>query len=434
MSIQAIETFIRDLTAAKGANDKKKILNRPLPPDEAMAVMQYVKAVLDPFKMYYIKKLPEFKQGELKPNALEVFHTNLQRFNERWCTGNEAIEECRLMVEGLGFPQHLLQRALNKSLDCGVGIDTINSTWPKNEEDDSDFIKVFKVALAKDYEPERCDNWRYMDVSIKYDGIRAIACVDPSDESVRMFSRNGLPIVAAENTYPELVKMVRKSWGGRAVALDMELVTIGDFEEASGKLRKKKAQAEAHAYIFDLIPLDKFETQKPHCTFPQEDRQRMLKDLFMAMMGELQYVHMTESWACKTPNEVAKTSQWVRSQIAPWSGKPHEGVIIKNPDSQYSFDRTYDWMKIKEVKTFDVILTGKKIEGKGKFKGTLGALEFAYEGVLGQCGGFTDADRRSFWAMSEEELRGKMMEVLAQEGTKYGSLRHPRYSRMRFDK
>lgn len=113
--------------------------------------------------------------------------------------------------------------------------------------------------------------------------------------------------------------------------------------------------------------------------------------------------------------------------------KGMEGYILKRqPGDQMA--------KVKVLGTYDVIVTGttEAKEGKtGKWKGLIGALVCSAYNKAGelvevtQCSGMTDDERRRFTA---EKPIGQVIEVEANEVTKYGKLKHPRFVRIRDDK
>ncbi len=98
--------------------------------------------------------------------------------------------------------------------------------------------------------------------------------------------------------------------------------------------------------------------------------------------------------------------------------KGYEGLILRQDKR---------WLKVKPIDTFDVEILSL-IEGKGKYKGKLGALVTS----LGNVGtGFTDEEREDIW---ENKYIGNTVEVSYMHLTEDGKFRHPRFLRIRFDK
>ena len=114
-----------------------------------------------------------------------------------------------------------------------------------------------------------------------------------------------------------------------------------------------------------------------------------------------------------------------------------EGVMVKTLYGYYVGGRSSDWLKAKDVLTFDARIVGLE-RGKGRYGRTLGALivEGEYEGrtVRTKVGsGFSDEQRHSFWD-NRRQLRGSMVEIQCQEITKGGSARFPVFLRRRLDR
>lgn len=120
-----------------------------------------------------------------------------------------------------------------------------------------------------------------------------------------------------------------------------------------------------------------------------------------------------------------------------------EGIMYKNLDSEY-MQRDGDnrpanhWYKQKGVETYDVVVTGYT-EGKGKFKGMVGAIEYGMYvrgeiKPLGRCSGMTDSMRDSVTAWRDTYLDTVMEVLAAGQDPKSGALIEPRFIRWRTDK
>ena len=112
-----------------------------------------------------------------------------------------------------------------------------------------------------------------------------------------------------------------------------------------------------------------------------------------------------------------------------------EGLMAKHLNEEYAAS----WTKIKESFTIDAFVSGIE-KGQGKYSGQIGALVLSvYKGTqvveIGKASGMTDAERKEFTRLAlENKLKNITVEVKANEVTKNGKLRHPRFLRLRNDK
>ena len=108
---------------------------------------------------------------------------------------------------------------------------------------------------------------------------------------------------------------------------------------------------------------------------------------------------------------------------------PVEGVVFKNGN-------LLDWHKWKPTPTVDCVVTDQK-PGKGKYEGTLGALEVGVWDAssnmrtIAWVSGMTDEEREEMYRKSPV---GRVVEVAYQYVGSQGRLRHPRFVRFRDDK
>ena len=110
-----------------------------------------------------------------------------------------------------------------------------------------------------------------------------------------------------------------------------------------------------------------------------------------------------------------------------------EGLIVKDWGTEYTPGDRRKWLKIKEVRTADGIITGFE-GGNGKYADTTGAVAISqYRGgelvVVCKLSGMTDAVRRTL----DESMVGKVVEFAYHQRTAE-SYRHPRWKRIRVDK
>ena len=409
--MQSIYKQLCELRSCTGANDKISYLKGV---DEDFK--KYLLYVLDPYKMYGVKVFePMSCQEPLPEEALTQSLFDLLDQLRKRGAGGRAF--CSDWTRHGGEPE-LLQCALTKDLRAGVQATTVNKMFPG-------FIPEFKVALAEEFEPEKVTYPVY--VSTKYDGLRALAFVNTRTEEVVFKTRNGLEITSVPNELKlELLErtiagmLVLEEYYGNTVVFDGEILT-GDFLESVSALRKKDKEAkDAKYYTFDILSNEQFVNRSS--TLPQINRTIILEKFFATFPG-IGSVFLVKEEICWNEAEVMEA---YKKRI----DGGMEGVIVKNQSSPYQFRRSKAWTKIKDIQTFDLEIIGVE-EGKGKYTGTLGALILNHNGVSVKASGMTDNMRNHFWYNSPI---GQIAEVDAQEVTRDGSLRHPRFIRLREDK
>ena len=116
-----------------------------------------------------------------------------------------------------------------------------------------------------------------------------------------------------------------------------------------------------------------------------------------------------------------------------------EGIVAKNISGKYyQGKRSAEWIKVKEVDTYDFIILGFT-RGKGRNSQRVGAIIYgAYNNQgklisLGKSSGMTDGERNDM-AASPRKYIGKVAEFKAQELTKDLAMRFPRFIQLRLDK
>ena len=120
----------------------------------------------------------------------------------------------------------------------------------------------------------------------------------------------------------------------------------------------------------------------------------------------------------------------------------YEGVVVKDPDARYG----RGWAKHKRVVTTDAMVVGYN-EGMGKYHGTIGSLALAVIDsdtkqlrMIAAASPGTDADRawwrKQLWRKRPAQIMrdAHIVEVIAQQWTPDGRLRHPNVLRRRDDR
>lgn len=230
------------------------------------------------------------------------------------------------------------------------------------------------------------DRWAY---EVKQDGQRAVAYL-PGDGSLQLLARSGADITPA---YPDLAGLGAVLVGVPAV-LDGEIVALdgrgrSDFERlqsrmgltgSPAKAARMARRVPAHLVLFDAV----FLRGRELVPLPYTERRAALEGL------GLDGTH----WS--TPAAVvghgAQALDMTREAGL-------EGVIAKRLTSAYEPGvRSRAWIKIRHVRTMDVIVGGW-VPGRGRLGGLPGALLVGerHEGGLRYAGsvgtGWSDAER-----------------------------------------
>ncbi|MEU0146484.1 non-homologous end-joining DNA ligase [Streptomyces sp. NPDC006288] len=228
--------------------------------------------------------------------------------------------------------------------------------------------------------------WAY---EVKQDGQRAMAYVE-GDGSLRLLARSGADITAA---YPELAPL-GAALGGVPAVLDGEIVALddqgrSDFERLQSRMGlagsplKAARMAErvpAQLVLFDVVFLDGTSL----LARPYAERRAALERL--ALDGP--------HWS--TPSVAVGHGE---NALAMTREAGLEGIVAKRLTSAYEPGvRARSWIKIRHVRTVDVIVGGW-VPGRGRLGGLPGALlvgerhagGLRYAGSVGT--GWSDAER-----------------------------------------
>lgn len=245
-------------------------------------------------------------------------------------------------------------------------------------------------------------------VEVKWDGVRCIAI--NIEGKVALYSRN----MKVFGNFEELRGFLEGEmepntvWDGEIVSSDFQkLMTRVHAEEG------KNDDVEIEYKIFDILTLQEWKRGRSDRAYVN----RRVIDVDYAL---------------------ADNEDELRTYYQEALANGYEGVIIKNLLSPYISGKSNYWLKLKPTDTADLFIMGFE-EGKGKYKGKLGALLCEYGKVKAKVGtGFTDAQRERMWE-SKDRLLGKMIEVEFQSVTKPNkagkiSLRFPTFKCLRLDK
>lgn len=367
-----------------------------------------------PYMVYHMKFNEELGMlGEPTPEMFSLLDDIL----DKTISGNKAKMMVRTFASNNG---ELIKLIINKDLRCGVSATTFNKVHPKS-------IAQFKVQLAK--EAPIADLKYPLLVQLKYDGVRLIAI--NRDGKVKFYTRNGKLV-----NLPELRSDIEAIPAVNYI-LDGELTLTGGKMEERTKISGMVNSAmhggtisEDHVVFncFDFMSLSHWENI--YCPDPYEVRFSLVREMIaQAISQRLRQADTYQAHSAEGVSEIYKGM--IEAGF--------EGLILKQADHKYTFKRTKDWVKVKEVKTVELKCINIQ-DGTGKYQGMIGALKCqgVVEGkeVIVKVGsGLTDLQR----GLPEAEFMFRNIEVkynavIRDSVTGEWSLFLPRFVMVRFDK
>jgi len=398
---------------------------------------------LDPYKTYGITKFKKPKHSESRTSSrLEAeaaicgFFNRLDELNSRVLTGNAARDALTsFFVDLTPLEQKWFERILLKNLRCGVSRETVNKIWPS-------LVPQFSVQLADEVkysyfkEPDGTQNFKIIEeiaypvwVDPKLDGLRMIAI--KTKGVVTLFSRGGQEF---EN-FPHIKKAIEELpedecvFDGEVMGEDWNATQSVAFSTTS-----KKDDSKTFYNIFDQLSFIEWETQKSVLAYVREDWPSRRSNLESLMKNnQSPYLRLVEGLMVANENEL-------REQYSVYLDQGYEGLMVKDPNSTYVFDRSKAVRKLKPTQTFDGKIVGMfegkpKTKWEGKFGGWL--VQLPNQVITRVGGGFSDDQRNGFTSQIEKYGFEKcgfadlIVEVEGQHLTKDGRIRNPVFLRFR---
>lgn len=271
-------------------------------------------------------------------------------------------------------------------------------------------LTVIKQEALQAWSPEEWAKWW---VEPKYDGARLIY------HKGKFLSRTGKPLHNLDHLKEDLKGL--SGW-----TLDGE-VYGKNWADTMSVARASKTVKDNNGLRFAVFDgMADHEWEDRISNFTLEERYRTTKKVLAEM--RCNFIHPVPHSSLVNDYEIFSLIH--RDNLAAGC----DGTVLKRWNSLYEFKRTKTWLKVKPIETYDCKVIGL-VEGEGKHKGRMGALEILPEGseVRSYVGtGFTDEERIAWWAW--RRVGTVMVEVEARGVHPSGRLIEPRFIRIRGDK
>lgn len=291
-----------------------------------------------------------------------------------------------------------------------------------------------KLAKGLEYKGKFPPKAKFMYAEFKKDGLRGFAYKG------KMYTYSGVRVVNAPKIEAAL-KFIPKTMANNV--MDGEFF----YKNCRTTLGIVKTQTPDHAlrdklqfFAFDFISMKEWKKHKG--TVPLKRRKT---NLYVALhkMG----IRFIKKYGDKKEKPIkmfmattiAATDEAVQKFHKAACASGHEGTMIKDPNSVYSFRKNRDWQKLKPYRESDMKIIKVK-EGKGKHKGRLGGVRVKglIDGVKVETfcgGGFKDHERGKYWKLHKKgKLIGKIVEMKHEGITKNKAVRFPGFRRMHPEK
>lgn len=327
----------------------------------------------------------------------------------------------------------MLKRIVFRELRIGVDAVLVNKATGKNIVD---VFPVMLAAKAKDKIQYPCF------IEPKYDGVRCIAI--PSDNgSYKLYTRNGKLIDGfseiernlvfyADTARINIAKNLNNLLKNRNIVFDGEIIG-SSYRDTMENLFTQEQNKVATFVVWDAIDFADFAEVESKRVITRLSHISKRENVF----DEMYFDEIDEEVDTTYDTSVIRTVQSLFCQSAETMEHLHainktkfEGSIIKHQYGAYEYKRSLNWIKLKDMFTYDFTVVDIK-EGGGKYENRVGALvveyfftsddkltesfEFGATSDTFEVGsGLSDAQREEWW-FNPQSIIGKTIEVRFQE-------------------
>jgi DNA ligase-1 len=331
------------------------------------------------------------KQTE-KPSKVDNIITVLDELKTRRFTGHNALHLVNSYVHANPGYQKLIYCIIDRDLETRANTTLINKVMPG-------FIPEFNVALAKPYEPNRCDfekdEWY---ASRKLDGVRSICRIDDQGE-IQFYSRNGKKFDTLGTLKLEMYKL-----GLKNIVFDGEICIVEDglenFQSVMKEIKKKEHTIKnPKFFIFDCLTPDEFNEGTS----------------IIPLLTRLSRIPKIKG--CDVLGQVRINSQKeLDFTQANFVDKGYEGTMVRS--NLYKGKRSFDLMKVKgfidaEYEVVGTVNDDMRFfeDGEDVERETMASVVIKHKGCdVGVGSGFSK-EERAFYYTYPDEIIGKIITI-----------------------
>lgn len=333
-----LENMFFDLCATKKRSEKLIILKRYLHGNPVLA--RFLWRCYNPYERFNIAVLLFTSSGTKQFSEIATdFDIHLQRLSKRVIVGNEARAQTEALLNQCHpKTQHILVRALQKNLKCGIGAELINAAFDPGTIEP---IPIFNVQLANTYVPTKSYTLKQMYMSEKLDGIRC--CIFASNP-YELVSRSGKPIYPIQRICEAAEEFFKQH--PTVGFIDGELYMHGKARrEINSIISRQQDTPEKQSIQYCLFACG------PNCTNTEE----MLSILDpLPPVGSGSTSPLIRVGNILINLDATTVTAWAECAMS----RGYEGVVLRDPVVPYSWKRDNHLLKYKLFKECTMRVTG----------------------------------------------------------------------------
>ncbi|PGO60763.1 ATP-dependent DNA ligase, partial [Priestia megaterium] len=320
--------------------------------------------------------------------------------------------------------KEFVQQIVTKDLKVGITEKTINKVYGAGT------IPSFAVMLAESYAKKEAKVKGKFYVTLKLDGNRCVAFVEKG--SVKFFTRKGQEIDGMTELALQFSNFPYGVYDGELLLKNTDNLPSAELFRATQKIvRKDGEKKDLEFHIFDMVTIEEFKAGKSNRIYAQ--RRNTLDAVIAPRVYQYDNIHVL-------PVLYEGEDKQVISRLMLWAEeKGYEGLMVNTAEGLYLNKRTDGLLKVKTMKTADLLVMTAEKAIDGQFKDLLSRVNVEFKGnLVGVGSGFT-LDQRKEFIENSDLIVGKIIEVQYFEETKdektgQPSLRFPVFKGIRHDK